>query len=73
MPYKRVEVAYLVGPLLEENPDHIEDVIIVAIVADPNGEKRVRMRGPAHTPIIIGELVANSLLLSWEMRDDDDS
>jgi hypothetical protein len=51
-------------------------VVIIAIVKDPDGEKRLRMRGPEYTPAIIGNLIADSLLFRWELRlegeDNDD-
>jgi hypothetical protein len=70
-PYSRQEVAYLVGPLLDEDPDQIQDVVIIAIVSDPVGEPRLRMRGPTYTPAIIGNLIADSLIARWEMRDNE--
>lgn len=67
-PYSRQEVAYLVGPLLGENPDRILDVVIIATIEDESGVQHLRMRGPVHTPLIIGSMVANSILSEWETR-----
>lgn len=72
-PYSRKEVAYLVGPLLDEDPDRITDIVIIALVEDDSGEQRLRMRGPAHTPLIIGSMIANSILAEWEAKGYDDS
>jgi hypothetical protein len=71
-PYSRQEVAYLVGPLLGEDPDHIIDVVIIAVVDRDGGEERLRMRGPVHTPLIIANLIADCIMARYEMREDDD-
>lgn len=70
-PYSRQEVAYLVGPIIGEDPDDVQDIIIIAIVQRDGHEQRMIMKGPAYAPLIIGTLVSDCLTSMYETREDE--
>lgn len=66
--YTRGEVAALVGPIMKTDPDNIQDAIIILVTLDG----RLKMKGPAHTPEIIGNMIVTCLIDSWELTMGDD-